>query len=364
MPADARFRPLRVLHCPSAVGGHPPALARAERALGLDSRCITVEPPPYGYEVDAVIGDRGRLRRELGRWQVLLRALRGVDVVHFNFGSTLLPRSVPGRGHAVFDTYARLVELRDLPLLRRAGRRIFVTFQGDDVRPTGAARGLARTPEQIAADERKAHAVRMFDRYAHGIYALNPDLLDYLPARARFLPYASVDLAAWQPVDAGPPEPTPVVVHAPTDPELKGTAALLAAVDRLRADGVELELRLVEGVSREAAQAAFARADLVVDQLLTGWYGGVSVEAMALGKPVVANVRTDWLERVPARMWAELPILHATTATVERVLREWLTVRREGLRRHGSQGRAFVERWHDPLKIAETVVEDYRRSLS
>ena len=47
---------LRVLHAPTAVGGHPGGLARAERELGLDSRSVSLFPHPFGYDVDEVLG--------------------------------------------------------------------------------------------------------------------------------------------------------------------------------------------------------------------------------------------------------------------------------------------------------------------
>ena len=86
-----------------------------------------------------LLGGRG-VKRELSRYSLLARTLARADVVHFNFGSSLLPRwyppelTGPGVAHAAYAAYARLVELRDLPLLRRAGKRIFVTYQGDDIR--------------------------------------------------------------------------------------------------------------------------------------------------------------------------------------------------------------------------------------
>jgi len=46
-------------------------------------------------------------------------------------------------------------------------------------------------------------------------------------------------------------------------------------------------------------------ADLLVDQLLTGWYGAVAVEMMALGKPVVCYLREDDLKFIDSRMRAD-----------------------------------------------------------
>jgi len=78
---------LRVLHAPTAVGGHPGGLARAERELGLDSRSVSLFPHPFGYDVDEVLGrdGDGALRRYLNRARLLAR-MRAADVVHFRRG--------------------------------------------------------------------------------------------------------------------------------------------------------------------------------------------------------------------------------------------------------------------------------------
>lgn len=329
---------LTVLHVPAAVGGHPPQLAAAERELGLDSRCVTVDPPPFGYAVDEVLFRGSRAGRELRRWRLLLRALREVEVVHFNFGSSLVP-----------PLYGRLLEFRDVSLLRRAGKAVFVTFQGDDARPG------------FQDERRRRRAIAVFAREAHGIYALNPDLLSFLPPRAEFLPYASVDPRRWTPAEpAG--NTVPVVAHAPSDRARKGTEHVLAASRVLRERGVEHELELVEGVDRTEARRRLARADVLVDQLLVGWYGGVAVEAMALCRPVVAYLREDDLSTLPGGMAAELPVVRATATDLVDVLAELLTRRREELPELGLRSRAFVERWHDPLAIAARTKQAYEEA--
>ena len=341
-----------MLHAPAAVGGHPPGLAAAERTLGLDSTVLTVDQPPYGYAVDRVLAPPGTSTavRELRRWRTVAEA-RGFDVVHFNFGSSLAPGyyGTAGRG-GLYRLYSRLFEQRDLRLLR--GRPVFVTFQGDDVRPSGDA-------EQDGLKRRRAER---FARAADGLYVLNPDLLEQVPS-GEFLPYASVDPREWTatpPVDAGALR----VVHAPSDRGRKGTSEVLSAVEQLRTEGVEIELELVEGKPRAEARKAYERADVLVDQLVVGWYGGVAVEAMALAKPVVARLDPSALARVPARMRDELPIVHADATTLPEVLRRLATEGRSGLGDLGRRSREFVEHWHDPLAIAERVAADYERALA
>jgi glycosyltransferase involved in cell wall biosynthesis len=136
----------------------------------------------------------------------------------------------------------------------------------------------------------------------------------------------------------------------------------VSATDRLRREGIKIELALVENMQREQARAVYESADLVVDQLLAGWYGGLAVEAMALGKPVVSYIRDADLAFIPEAMRAQLPLINADPRTIYDVLRRLATSERATLPEHGRRGRAYVERWHDPYKIAAQTIEDYVRA--
>jgi glycosyltransferase involved in cell wall biosynthesis len=354
--------PLRVLHCPALVGGHAAGLAQGERELGLDSHTLALEEPPYGYEADQVLFPRGAgpFERERRRWAFVLGQLRSFDVVHFNFGSTLMPAGHPD-AHPVSRLYASLVRGLDVRLLSRR-TAVFVTYQGDDARQD-APRFAVLPPGYFEprSDAAKRRAIRRLTGRADGVFALNPDLLDVLPPSASFLPYASVDPSAWKPVPSSTGR-SAVVVHAPTDRAVKGTEHVVRAIERLREGGMAIELVLVEGVTRVEARRALERADVVVDQLLTGWYGGIAVEAMALAKPVVAHLEPDDVARVPAELAEEIPIVRATPETVESVLRDLLS-RRERLAELGRAGRKFVEHWHDPRRVAQTTHDAYVSAL-
>jgi glycosyltransferase involved in cell wall biosynthesis len=88
------------------------------------------------------------------------------------------------------------------------------------------------------------------------------------------------------------------------------------------------------------------------------------LEAMALAKPVVARLDRAALARVPGRMREELPVVDADATSLTDTLRLLATERRAALGELGRRGRAFVERWHDPITIAERVVGDYERALA
>ena len=372
-------RPIRVLHCPMLVGGSSAQLARSERALGLESRAVSFRASPYDYPCDEVLwrDDWRAARRELGRWCLLWRALRDFDVVHFNFGTPIL--SVPattgssgGALHRAHDCYRRVVGYRDLALLRRAGKAIFVTYQGDDARQSDYclahfrithAREVGSDYYPPGSDEQKRRAIARFDRHAHGIYAMNPDLLHVLPARARFLPYGHIDLDDWRTPQSGSGRARPLVVHAPSHQGAKGTRYIVAAVERLQSEGIDFDFRLVEKLSRNEARKVFEEADLVVDQLLVGWYGGLAVECMALAKPVICYLRDEDLGFIDPGMREQLPLLRADPGTIYAVLGHALTTGRSRLPETGALGRAYVERWHNPLQIAGFLRDQYVRAL-
>ncbi len=323
----------------------------------------------------------GILRRELARWWLLMRAIARCDVVHFNFGSSILsvgalkkavaPSLVARLARLCYALYLRAVRLKDLAVLRTLRKTVVMTFQGDDARQGDYCRRNYRVTfaREVAADyytarsdRRKRRDIAYIGRHADIIYAVNPDLLNMLPPKARFLAYASVDPQRWAPVypssDTGR---CAVVVHAPSHRQVKGTRYVLEAIEQLGRDGVPVEMRLVERVSHSEARRVYESADLVVDQLLAGWYGALAVEAMALGKPVVCYVRDEDLKYIPAEMRQEMPIIRAEPATIYGVLRDWLSSRRDELADVGRRSRLFVEKWHDPLRIAASVAGDYER---
>jgi glycosyltransferase involved in cell wall biosynthesis len=197
--------------------------------------------------------------------------------------------------------------------------------------------------------------------HASAIFALNPDLLRVLPEGARFLPYAVPPVGPVGGIGPIPDKERPVLAHAPSHRGVKGTRFLLEAVNRLREEGVRFDFMLIEGVPHEEAMRRYAHADLFVDQLLAGWYGGVAVELMALRKPVVCYLREADLQVIPPAMQAQIPIIQATPSTIYEVLKRWLTTPRSELASRGALGPAFVSRWHDPRAIAELTRETYLR---
>ena len=350
---------MKVLHCPTDTGGNAWGLSRAEREFGIQSDVMVRRSSPLGYPCDVDLRLReGLLVSRLFRLtKFILKAARTYDVFHFNWGMSIL------------DFWFWNLNYLELPLLKRLGKRIVVTFQGCDARMKGVSRRQFATSACAQCDvtwcnERmdriRAQRIKKVFRYADQVFALNPDLLHVLP-NAEFLPYASVNPDHWAVPSGGRgrqknPD-TVVLVHLPTNRSIKGTSYIEQAVTQLQSEGVPLHLELVEGQTHDQAQRMIAEADLVVDQLLIGWYGTVALEAMMSGKPVLCYLRDEDLKRfVPFR--EKIPIVRTTKETLVEDLR-LLLKNRDNWKHISEAGMAFVREYHHPRKIAERTIRAY-----
>jgi len=310
-------------------------------------------PKPYGIQRNSVAA---KLIAPVQAFLYGLRHARRFDVLHLYFGQTML---VTGRQLPFWGQM-------DLPLWKALGKKVFMTFQGCDARIRGVcldesisacAPGVCQIGRcNEAADLKRNRVINMISRYCDKLFCLNPDLLQFVP-RSEYLPYACLDPSLLRPREKIR-NPTPIVVHAPSDRAIKGTHLVEEASLQLQKSHPH-EFLLVENLPRSQALAVYAGADIIVDQLFTGWYGGVAVEAMALGLPVVAYLNEKYLSGIPAGMRSEIPIVSATPGTLTEVLARLLENPQD---RHqlGERGREFVQRWHHPVKIARRMLDLYR----
>ncbi|MBI4092657.1 MAG: glycosyltransferase [Candidatus Kerfeldbacteria bacterium] len=337
---------LRIVHGPSNVGNQAWSLSTGERQLGLRSESVVYLQAfaGFGADHDLHFEQHSKLGRLLAAKKFFLRALNHYDIFHFYFATTYFPGYL------------------DLPLLKFLGKKIFFTFQGCDIRPA------AKCPPAVIDPIRHRHAplatqqrrLRKILYYADKTYVLNPDLLGPSPTSS-FLPYASARITSLQPqfrpYRRGE---TLLVFHAPSDPLVKGTAHLTAAVKRLKQEGYKIRLDMVTGVPQPEVMRRAVAAHLVVDQLLVGWYGVFAVEMMALGKPTLCFLKPEWINRVFYK--DELPIVNASAESITQQLRHFLK-HPEQLVEIAHRGRSFAEKIHHPEAVARRVRADYERVI-
>jgi len=351
---------LRVLHLPTGVGGNSWALSRAERSHGLKSDVLIRKTSIYSNKYDILLPrKRNSLVYAMDVTRFYANAVKNYDVFHFNFGQTLVSSSFS------------LLDMIDLTYLKKKNKGIFVTFQGSDAR---IASYCVQNHEITYFNENdvlkgkrnerlKLRRIKKFDAYADGLYTTNPDLLSILPERTKFRPYTKINLEEWDLCELQDFDGEELIVgHAPSNRKIKGTHYVVEAVESLKKEGYPIKLLLLENIPNSDARTFYKQADIFVDQLLSGWYGGISVEVMALGKPVIVYLRETDLLRIPEEMRADLPFIKSSPHDLVETLRRCF-VNREMLRAKSALSRSYVEKWHDSKKNALQIIADYEMAL-
>jgi glycosyltransferase involved in cell wall biosynthesis len=319
--ADRIVATVRVLHLPVNLAGTGWAHVNALRRKGVDARLLVFWPQqwrPDEYDINLDLPRQGLLRQQLVQWRALAKYLPQTDLFHFYFGKTLVPKSL------------------NLPILRATRKKSVMHFLGDDIRN-----------KPLAALEYR----KRFDAWIVGSYAATrwvPDATAVIPP--------GLDLRDYEPVPAVERE-RPLVVHAPSNLEKKGTQYVIEACKQLPVD-----LEVVHGVPHDEAVERFKRADIVVDQLHYLWHGVFAIESMAYGKPVVTHLDPDAVRETEEGFGVKVPIVAATKDDLVEKLRP-LVDSFELRRRLGAEGRVYVEQVHDLDKVADRFIELYKSIL-
>jgi hypothetical protein len=146
--------------------------------------------------------------------------------------------------------------------------------------------------------------------------------------------------------------------------DIKGTGAVFAAVDRLRAEGLKVRLEFVSDMPSTQVRYIQCQADVVVDQLNYGRYGANAREAMMLGKPTICFIDPRQPDGVPpSPALAECPLVSANEETVYEVLKDLLHSP-EKRRQIGAASRAYAMKWHSADACAERLEEVYDRIMA
>jgi hypothetical protein len=157
-----------------------------------------------------------------------------------------------------------------------------------------------------------------------------------------------VDLDRWIPRQRDWQRGVLKVVHAPNHRGFKGTEFIVEAVERLKSEGLQIELVLLEGLPNDQVREVFSsQAHVLVEQLIAPGYAMNGVEGLASGLVVIANLSDERLMR-PMRRWSfasECPIVSANPETIYDVLKH-LTSTRDQLEKIGNSSRQYAEKFH------------------
>jgi glycosyltransferase involved in cell wall biosynthesis len=287
-----------------------------------------------------------KLIRHLWNWIRRFYWFFKFNTFHFYYGSSLFPRQW------------------DLPCYRLLGKKVIMHYLGNDVQGFKQTvekykwtnmHGFMGDDDPVEYDRRIASRLAYESRYADLQIVGGPYLSEFVE-NSIVIPLA-IDIDEYN--YAEPPyNETLVALHAPTHRGFKGTEYILAAVERLISEGYPLKLNLVENSLHSRMKDEHIKADFFIDQLMAGWYGAASLEAMALGRPVICSLRKSYFEHID--YGNKIPVIHADPDCVYESIK-YLIENREKLPEIGRACRKFVEEVHDVRRLTDTMLEYYKK---
>jgi hypothetical protein len=147
---------------------------------------------------------------------------------------------------------------------------------------------------------------------------------------------------------------------------IKGSDAVIAAVERLQHDGVPVKLFYATDIPTTDVRFFQVQADIVVDQLHYGRIGSNAREALMLGRPLLTRIDATQSDRAePLDTMATLPFLSADANTIYDALLR-LAGDPDMRREMGRQSREYALRWHSDDVCAarfEKIVDRIRAGL-
>lgn len=323
--------------------------ARSLKVCGIDAVNVAIEVPGgYSFDADSLVPPAVYEMSERWRDAAFDRATQYSHVL------IEAERSLFGRK---FDRDLA----REVRALEQRGASVAMIAHGTDVRlPKRHAELSTLSPYRdrdwyFGKEERDAERnVALLEALDVPVFVSTPDLIDFLPG-ARWCPVV-IDPTTWERVQHVRSQGPMRVVHAPTNPRIKGTDLIEPVLERLQREGV-IEYQRITGVPHAQMPALFARSDVVLDQFRLGSYGVAACEAMASGCVTIGHLDSWVRKRVGDATGLEIPLVEAVPDTLEAVLRE-LATDSDQLRAIGERSRAFVREVHDG-RLSATVLKSH-----
>jgi hypothetical protein len=234
----------------------------------------------------------------------------------------------------------------DLKWLKKRGKKIVQVFVGDDARWYYAAKqefesygfdpvcypeydysvtGLRTRLLKIRKAEKWSDAI--FSRLDQGQLELKPYYRWHMMVKTSAYPHHPEQ------------KKRPLILHAPSSPLIKGTQYVLQAIEQLNKEGFEFDFKLIENMNHADAIKEYAKADIVIDQLVIPGTGKVSSECLAMGKVVLSHMAYG---KYPQKNDPRYPVVDVNRHNILETLRS-LIPDLEKRKQIASRGRAFAD---------------------
>lgn len=149
------------------------------------------------------------------------------------------------------------------------------------------------------------------------------------------------------------------IIHASTSYYFKGSNFILEAIRELEKRGVDnFEFEYITKISTNEYREKLKSADILIDQMICGWYGISAQQALEYGKVVLVYLQKERLVAMP-----DCPIVNVNINDLTDVLEDLLSNPAK-LKEIGKRGIEFYQKYHTPAAVGKELLKVYSNSLN
>lgn len=235
--------------------------------------------------------------------------------------------------------------------IKEKGKKIVVYHMGGDVRH--AIPFLQEFPvsdpdfiRALGSEDinYKIEKVRLHELYADAIFSVPDQAGLYIRSYYHaFLPLHDIEEYNYS-FKANSPA---LVMHCPSDSNIKGSSFIYQAVNELRREGFLFET--YQNLPHTVLLEKLAKASILIDELYGHGPGVLSTEAMAMGCAVLTHYLEEYRQIFPA------PVINISKDNVKQKL-QMVMDGHFNMEELAQQGRDFVNRYNHPKKVCEYIL--------
>lgn len=326
---------MRVFHGLVNYGTQAGLLAKGLREAGVSAFSV-VQADVFHRLIDLDLRygtSNNVIIRQIQRMWIKFSSFFKYNVFHFYFGETLWPFNL------------------DLYLYKLCGKKVVMEYLGTDCNLWLGLNGVdwrGRFVDRVKIIKK----LRLQSKLCHKQLVCAPKYYEFVD-NSVVLPLA-LDLSDYEYTPL-PNKPVLTFVHCPTNRAAKKSDYIEQALQKLHNEGYRFNYKCVTNVTHVQLKEEYKSADVVIDQLNT-WYGTVSVEAMALGRPVICSYYPHMCHY--DERFEHLPIINADIYNIYNVIKDILDGKYD-LQKISIESREFAIKAHNLKSVVNQLIKIY-----
>jgi glycosyltransferase involved in cell wall biosynthesis len=335
----------KIFHGLVNYGTQSGLFARELRNLGYDAISV-IGPDAFKRVTDIELTPTKSFFDRVKRALFYLRCFFKYDIFHFYYGTSLLPKQM------------------DLPFYRLFGKKLIMHYLGNDIQ------GYSLSVEKykwtnvsymMSRQEGLAYDKLIQSRFNNEIKYIDKSFV-CAPSYSEFSPFSEVlplalDIERFKFSSFPRYDGQIRIMHAPTHRGFKGTEFIVKAIEQLQDKGYNIYFDLVENVTHDELLERYKLCHLFIDQIMGGWYGTATIEAMATGRPVIVGLRHDYFAYIDFA--DRIPAIPADPDMIFEAVKNTLDNGIDFLIEKGKKSRQFVEEYHDVKVVTKKLINIY-----